>query len=63
MAPFGQADSGLNRKYEGTGLGLPLTRAFMDLHGGTLILNSEYGTGTTVRVTFPAARVRSGAAR
>jgi signal transduction histidine kinase len=63
MAPFGQADSGLNRKYEGTGLGLPLTRAFMDLHGGTLALDSEYGTGTTVHVTFPASRVRSGAAK
>jgi len=51
---FGQVDSGLNRKYEGTGLGLPLTRKLMELHCGTLGIDSELGKGTLVTMTFPA---------
>jgi signal transduction histidine kinase len=51
---FGQVDSGLNRKYEGTGLGLPLTKKLMDLHYGIIGLESELGNGTTVTLTFPA---------
>jgi len=57
MAPFGQVDSGLGRKYEGTGLGLPLARAFAELHGGTLELDSVPGEGTTVTVVLPKERV------
>jgi PAS domain S-box-containing protein len=53
MTPFGQVDSRLQRKYEGTGLGLPLTRAFVELHGGTLALESEEGKGTTAIIHFP----------
>lgn len=51
---FGQVDSGLNRKYEGTGLGLPLTKKLMDLHHGTITLESELGKGTLVTLVFPA---------
>lgn len=51
---FGQVDSGLNRKYEGTGLGLPLTKKLMDLHYGTISLDSELGKGTMVTLIFPA---------
>lgn len=51
---FGQVDSGLNRKYEGTGLGLPLTKKLMDLHHGVITFDSELGVGTTVTLTFPA---------
>jgi len=47
---FGQADGGLNRKYEGTGLGLPLTRKLVELHNGKLTMESEKGKGTTVHV-------------
>ena len=57
MAPFGQVDSTLARRYEGTGLGLPLTKSLVDLHDGELDLSSEVGHGTTVTVRFPAARV------
>lgn len=50
---FGQIDSGLNRKYEGTGLGLPLTKKLMDLHYGEITIESELGKGTSVTLVFP----------
>jgi signal transduction histidine kinase len=52
LAPFEQIDRSLNRKYEGTGLGLPLARSFVRLHGGDLVIRSQLGKGTTVTVTF-----------
>jgi signal transduction histidine kinase len=57
LSPFGQVDSRLSRRYEGTGLGLPLARALAELHGGTLMLESALGRGTIVRVTLPADRL------
>ncbi len=57
LSPFQQIDSALNRKYEGTGLGLPLTTALIEMHGGSLDLQSEIGLGTTVTVRFPAERI------
>ena len=57
LEPFGQVDSSLARKYEGSGLGLPLTRQLVELHGGSLTLESEVGQGTTVTVTLPAWRI------
>jgi len=56
LQPFIQVDSALNRRYEGTGLGLPLANKLMEAHGGTLKITSEVGKGTTVTVTFPADR-------
>lgn len=53
LSPFGQVDSALSRKYEGTGLGLPLTKKFVELMGGTFDLSSEEGAGTTVTFTLP----------
>jgi two-component system cell cycle sensor histidine kinase PleC len=53
MAPFGQVDNTLSRKYEGTGLGLPLTRKFVEIMGGTFSIASEVGKGTTITVTLP----------
>lgn len=50
--PFSQVDSSLARQYEGTGLGLPLTRSLVELHGGTIDIESAPQQGTTVRVTF-----------
>ena len=55
--PFGQVDSGTARRYEGTGLGLPLARRLAELHGGSLEIVSEKGHGTTVTVAFPASRI------
>ena len=57
LSQFGQVDSDLNREYDGTGLGLPLTKALVELHGGSLDLQSEVGAGTTVTVRFPAERI------
>ncbi len=62
LEPFGQVDSKLNRKYQGTGLGLPVTKALVELHGGALAIESEPGVGTTVVVRFPAERLQGVAA-
>lgn len=62
LAPFSQVDSALNRKFEGTGLGLPLAKALVELHQGRLEIKSEPGVGTVVQFTFPAARTRRRAA-
>ena len=56
---FGQVDSSLTRSHEGTGLGLPLTKGLMELHGGTLEVESEPGRGTRIILRFPADRVRT----
>lgn len=56
LEPFGQVDSGLNRKYPGTGLGLPLTKSLAELHGGSMSLESALGEGTTVTLQLPAWR-------
>ena len=54
LAPFGQIDAGLDRKYDGVGLGLPLTKRLVELHGGTISIASEPGKGTAVSVHLPA---------
>ncbi len=53
MAPFGQVDSGFNKRHEGTGLGLPLAYALARLHGGDLKIESQKGIGTRVTVSLP----------
>ncbi len=55
--PFGQIDSSLARKYQGTGLGLPLSKAMAELHGGGLELASAPGQGTTATVWLPPERI------
>ncbi len=57
MTQFGQVDSELDRKHEGTGLGLPLAKGLIELHEGCFDVISEKGKGTTVSVTFPPQRV------
>ena len=56
MLPFTQIDSGLHRKYAGTGLGLPLTKSMVEMHGGSMVLDSTPGVGTVVTVRFPPER-------
>ena len=55
VAPFGQVDSRLARRFEGTGLGLPLAKSLVELHGGMLAIESTPGVGTVVTVTLPLA--------
>jgi signal transduction histidine kinase len=57
LEPFGQINSKISRKYEGTGLGLPLAKHLIELHGGGLSIESEVNVGTTVTITLPPARV------
>lgn len=56
MDPFHIVEDPRARSYQGVGLGLPLTRSLVQLHGGALTLESEVGSGTTATLTFPAAR-------
>ena len=56
LEPFGQVDSSPSRRYQGTGLGLPLLKGLVELHGGMLEIASEVGAGTEVSVTFPSER-------
>jgi two-component system cell cycle sensor histidine kinase PleC len=53
MTPFGQVDSELSRRYEGTGLGLPLSKRLVELLGGTFKIESEVGVGTTITIDVP----------
>jgi signal transduction histidine kinase len=54
--PFRQIDSTLSRKFEGTGLGLPLVKTLVELHGGEVRIESALGKGTAVFILFPASR-------
>lgn len=56
--PFTQAEGARNRRFEGAGLGLPLSRGLVEMHGAKMTIESEPGVGTVVRIIFPAERVR-----
>ncbi|MBI1261422.1 MAG: PAS domain-containing protein [Rhizobiales bacterium] len=53
LAPFTQLDGSLSRMHEGTGLGLPLAKHLVELHGGTLTIDSVVGAGTAVHIDLP----------
>jgi signal transduction histidine kinase len=57
LIPFGQNHNKMAGRREGTGLGLPLAKAMMELHGGALVVESVPNLGTTVTLAFPASRV------
>ena len=56
MEPFQIVENPQSRSYQGIGLGLPLARSLIQLHGGDLTLHSEIGIGTTATLAFPATR-------
>ena len=53
LKPFGQVENSYNRTRVGTGLGLPLTKQLIEVQGGTMVIDSAPGKGTTVSVAFP----------
>lgn len=57
LEPFVQVEGVLSRKQGGTGLGLPLVKRIMQLHNGSLKLDSKLGVGTTVTLTLPKQRM------
>jgi PAS domain S-box-containing protein len=62
FTPFRQIDSGLARKFEGTGLGLAMVKLLADLHGGTVAVESAVGTGSSFTVWLPLRTPDSGSA-
>jgi signal transduction histidine kinase len=57
LTPFGQIESKVRRKQEGTGLGLALAKQLVELHGGILTIDSTINVGTTVTLLLPASRM------
>ena len=57
LEPFGQAGNHSGQSDEGTGLGLPLAKVMVELHGGSPTIDSVPGVGTTVTVVIPSERV------
>ncbi len=58
--PFQQGENPFTRRHRGTGLGLPIVRSLVDLHGGSFRLRSRVGKGTEAIVRFPAHRIAAG---
>ena len=56
LQPFTQVESAFSRSHEGTGLGLPLAKSFIEAHGGSLEIESRVGQGTRVMLNIPAER-------
>jgi signal transduction histidine kinase len=57
LAPFDQIERKVRRKQEGTGLGLPIAKQLVELHGGTLSIESKVDVGTTVTILLPSSRM------
>ena len=62
LEPFRQIDGPLSRRFDGTGLGLPLAKALVELHGGRLEIQSAPAAGTLVRILLPLERMTDAAA-
>ncbi len=60
LTPFGQVENKTTAAHTGTGLGLPLAKAMLELHGGQLEISSMPGQGTRVVLNFPASRIARG---
>ena len=59
LASFGQGSNSIKSAEQGAGLGLPIAKSLIDMHGGTFTLKSKLRIGTDVIVTFPPERVMS----
>ncbi len=57
MSSFGRGSLAIKTAEQGSGLGLPIVKGLVDLHGGNFLLKSKPREGTEVIVTFPASRV------
>jgi signal transduction histidine kinase len=57
LEPFGQVETSLTRRREGSGLGLPLAKALTEVHGGAFAIASTVDLGTRVRFSLPASRI------
>jgi signal transduction histidine kinase len=62
LSAFGQVDSRLARKDRGTGLGMPIAKSLIELHGGRMTVESTPKIGTTMTATFPTSRIVAKAA-
>jgi two-component system cell cycle sensor histidine kinase PleC len=62
VQPFYRVNSVLDSTHQGAGLGLPFAKSVIDLHGGTLAIESELGSGTTVTISLPLPRKADAAA-
>ena len=63
LTAFGRVDGALDSSHEGAGIGLPLSKSMVELHGGVLLLESAEGTGTTVTIQFGPERTVAAVAR
>ena len=59
MRPFVRTMNSVTRSIEGTGLGLPLSKSIVELHGGELLIKSTIGVGTTVEIKLPKNRFKN----
>jgi signal transduction histidine kinase len=59
LLPFVQLDNEYTRRHEGTGLGLPLAKSLVDMHGGTIAIESTLSIGTSVVIQFPMNRIKT----
>jgi signal transduction histidine kinase len=59
LVAFRQIDSTISRKYQGAGLGLSISKSLIELHGGTLAVESTPGLGTTMTAIFPVSRIEA----
>ncbi|MEZ5830818.1 MAG: ATP-binding protein [Dongiaceae bacterium] len=59
LSAFGQVDNPFTRSQEGTGLGLPIVKSLVELHGGQFAIESAVGKGTRITMTMPAQKVEA----
>ncbi|OHC74031.1 MAG: hypothetical protein A3G18_10890 [Rhodospirillales bacterium RIFCSPLOWO2_12_FULL_58_28] len=57
LSPFGQVDNEYTRRHKGSGLGIPLVKELIEMHGGALKIESAVGIGTTIIINLPAWRI------